>query len=172
MGDTRITDPADNIAQAYPITTYLRYLIEYRDDTTQAELQALVNVLEEHGRFRTEGSQAPSVLGFEPRQGAGPTPAGFTTAQYAVFQLLCRGRFELAGGPQAEDLIRTILRHQEPDTGLIDHILRDLPGHDPADYSRMRTDAHPYVGLKELTLIELQRAFELLDDDEASNRHP
>ncbi|MCJ8335548.1 MAG: hypothetical protein MJH10_15120, partial [Epibacterium sp.] len=164
MGHEKI-EPGEEFLQAYPITTYLRYLVECRDDVTQEECQGLVDLLEEHGRFVTEGAYAPAVTGVEPRQAGGPGAATFSSAQYAVFDLMKRGKFDISGGPKAKELIHAILAVQEPDTGLIDHRGRDMLGYDPGAIERMRSDQHPFVGLKALALIELQRSLPLLQDN-------
>ena len=140
------------LIQAFPITTYLRYLIEFRSDATQSELSELVTFLQDEGRIETTGTFAPSVIGYEPRQSSSDTaaPMSTATAQLALVNVMAQQRFGTSFGPSAESLIGAILSVQEPDTGLIDHLGRDLPGYDFSLVERMAADSHPYAGLKAL----------------------
>lgn len=80
--------------ETFPILTYLYYLLKYRDDVTTAEVDFLVNMIENHGLVMQEPF-SPSIVGFEPRitPWGAHEPTTFTTAQMAVIDLMRALRF-------------------------------------------------------------------------------
>ena len=164
LGHPNIKLGEDNI-EANPIMTYLRYLIEFRTDATEQEIDQMIGVLQDENLIQMNGEFAPAIIGYEPRHKSdhdAPAAMTTTTAQFATLNLMRKQRFNTTNGPNAEACIAAILRVQEPDTGMIDHLGRNLLGHDSGNIQRMREDMHPYVGLKAIALRELIRARTLL----------
>ena len=173
-GHENIQVPEGNV-MGYPIMTYMRYLLEFRADVTEDELDALMSVLVNGNIIKTDGSgMVPSIIGFERRFASGvsdaPRPMTTTTAQFAVINILRQQKFGTTSGPLPHDCIAAILQVQEPDTGLLDHLGRDLPGYRPGRSDRMNIDSHPYVGLKAITIRELLYALELIQVDVQQSR--
>lgn len=161
--------PGEDRVQAFPMLTYLRYLLDYRQDATADEVDAVLKIVRDAGLYVTGGPFAPSVIGYEPRQSREDLhqPATYTTAQLAVIELLRAKRFNLPDARKhAVELVFSVLNVQEPDTGLIDHLGRDLAGWNLADPDRLRSEQHHYSALRVLTLMELVRARQLLEEAE------
>ncbi len=162
-GDPKIK-PGERAVESFPILTYLLYLMKYRDDATPAEVDSLIQFVERHALVN-DGPFAPSILGYEPRHAPQdqPAPATFTTAQMAVIDLLRSRQFgNKAAESRAHRMLRAILNAQEPDTGMFDHLGRDLAGHDLGDRGRLSEESHQYLMLRSLTLQLLLEAGDLM----------